>query len=185
MAESSSGSGGGSGFWKWIGGIVTAVLVPVLVYYLTRTPPPPPPPVAQTEFDGFVQDATSHNLIAGAKLTLTLGTNTIVQTTDSSGKYSVVLPSPNADASMGEIAITATGYQPFTNSVELKPGDNYSVLPIDALTPPAVPSPTVSATDPVVPAAPPPVQPASQRKIAVMRQLPQGFIKARTDFFKR
>ncbi len=191
MAEVESGSRSGSLFLKWLGGILTAVLVPVLIFYLTRPAPPPPQPIAQSEFDGFIQDANSHNLIPGARLTLTLGPNSIVQTTDGSGKYSVVLPSPNADASMGMIAITATGYEPFTNSVELKPGVNYSVIPIDAYPPHATPVPANGAAPgagAVVAATPPPPPPPTKvvpSNLTVMRQLPPNFIKAQTAFLRR
>jgi hypothetical protein len=177
----STGEGGSKGFIKWVGGIVAAVVVPVAIYYATRQPPPPPPPIAQTEFDGFVQDAASHSLITGAKMTLTLGSASIVQTTDGSGKYSVVLPSPNADASMGAVEIAATGYQPYSNSVELKPGENYAVIPVDAIPPVAVPVPAAGGV--IAPAPPPPVQAhvETHPKIFVTK-LPPNFVRAQTKY---
>jgi hypothetical protein len=195
MADSESGS---SGFFKWLGGIVASVVTAVAVYYFTRPAPPPPPPpvvvtVPQTEFDGFVQDATSHTLVSNAKMTFTLGQNSIVQSTDGSGKYSVVMPSPNADASTGQVTIAMAGYQPYDNSVELKPGDNYAVIPLYELPPPPVPAmPKAGATHAgspgavaAVPPPPPPAQPIAPAKIEVARQLPPNFIKARTAFMSR
>jgi hypothetical protein len=175
-------------FLKWAGGIIASVLTAVLIYYFTKPAPVPPPPVviAQTGFDGFVQDAVTHNLLQGATMTLTLGQNSIVQTTDTSGKYSVVLPSPNADASMGMVSITATGYQPYSNSVELKPGDNYAVIPISAVAVPAPPSAPLApgaGQDHSPVAAQPPPEKGFASKIIITRP-PPNFVKAETKFFR-
>jgi hypothetical protein len=141
-AESNGGSSLGA-FLKWAGGIVSAVLIGVLTFWLTRTPTPPQPAptVPPVGLNGVVANSDTHVLIGSATVAVTLGPNTVQQTTDPLGRYSVVLAPVGPDANMGTVKIAAPGYQEYENTVALQPGDNYAEIAID-------PVPVVTAAVP-------------------------------------
>jgi len=159
--ESSSVSNGGTGdggspmgaFLKWAGGIVSAVLIAVLTFWLTRTPTPPQPTptVPPVGLNGVVANSDTHVLIGSATVAVTLGSNTVQQTTDPLGRYSVVLAPVGPDANMGTVKISAPGYMEYSNSVALQPGDNYAEIAIDPVSspvadvPPPAPAPSQAA----------------------------------------
>ena len=158
MADSENSS---SAFLKWVGGIVASVLTAVLIYHFTRPPQPPPPPIA---LNGFVADSVSHTLVPNASVTVALGSNTASQSTDELGRYSVVLAGVSSTANMGAVAIQATGYQNYSNTVPLQPGDNFAEIMIDAIPKPAPPPASPPATIPQSPQGP---APAGQGPVAV------------------
>jgi hypothetical protein len=187
-----------SSFFKWVGGIAASVITAVLIYHFTQpTPPPPPPPsVAPTAVNGIVADSTSHELIRNALVTVALGPNSAHQATDALGRYSVVLASTSPDPNMGNVDVQAPGHLAYSNTVLLRPGDNYAEITIDAVPPPppdtaagapvpapAAPTPTPAAT----PTQPTPgigaVSPAlAARARIVVKAPPPGYTKAMTTY---
>ena len=182
-----------SGFLKAIGGIAASVVTAVLIYYLTRPAPPPPlkPVIAPTEFNGFVADSASHQLVRNASVTVALGQNSAHQLTDALGRYSVVLASIGPDANMGSVDIQAPGYVAYSNTVALRPGDNFAEITIDAI-PPTPASPPIAAPQPqpalpgrilqgITPASPP-QHAAIPRAQIILRQPPPNYVKAMTTY---
>lgn len=153
-ADSSNSGGNLAAFLKWAGGIVSAVLIGVLTFWLTRTPTPPPAPTPQptvppVALNGVVANSDTHVLIGSANVAVTLGPNTVQQQTDPLGRYSVVLAPVGAQANMGSVKIAAPGYLEYTNSVALQPGDNYAEIAIDPVPAPVVigtPAPATPST---------------------------------------
>src|SRR6266851_8073277 len=143
MADSENKS---SGFLKAVGGIAGSVITAVLIYYLTR-PAAPKPVIEPTALNGFVADAVSHQLVRNASVTVALGQNSAHQLTDALGRYSVVLASIGPDANMGSVDIQAPGYVAYSNTVALRPGDNFAEITIDAI-PPTPASPPIAAPQP-------------------------------------
>ncbi len=156
MADTESNS---SGFLKWSGGIVASVLTAVLIFYLTR-PAPAKPTIEPTALNGFVADSTTHALIRNASVTVALGQNSAHQATDALGRYSVVIASTSPDANMGSVDIQAPGYLAYSNTVALRPGDNFAEITIDAI-PPAPPA-AAPVPAPAAVAPPPQAAPGAQ-----------------------
>jgi hypothetical protein len=123
MADTRTGS---SPFLKWTGGIALIVAASVLIFHFTR--PTPPKGIAPTEFDGFVADAASRQLLRDASVTVSLGDYTAQTKTDTFGRYSLVFPSPNSDASTATVSVKTSGYLPAENQVSLHPGSNYAEI---------------------------------------------------------
>ncbi len=190
MADSENKS---SGFLKAVGGIAGSVITAVLIYYLTR-PAAPKPVIEPTALNGFVADAVSHQLVRNASVTVALGQNSAHQLTDAMGRYSVVLASTGPNANMGSVDIQAPGYVAYSNTVALRPGDNFAEIVIDAIPlasattpapPPAVapqpaPADTSVSTGPV--AAVPPQHVAIKRAQIILRQPPPNYVKAMTTY---
>ncbi len=116
-----------SGFFRWTSGIVALAAAFVLIFHFTR-PAPASGKIAPTEFDGFVADATSRQLLRNSVVTVSLGDYSVQQRTDTFGRYAVVFPSPNADASMATVHVESAGYQVAENKVSLHPGNNYAEI---------------------------------------------------------
>jgi len=184
-----------SAFLKWIGGIAASVITAVLIYHFTQTTPPPPPPptVAPTAVNGIVADSTTHELIRNALVTVALGPNSAHQATDALGRYSVVLASTSPDPNMGNVDVEAPGHLTYTNTVLLRPGDNYAEITIDAVPPPPAPTPSGAPTP--APAAAPAPAPAAQGPAIggmkpaliahaqiVLKAPPPGYAKAITTY---
>ena len=182
-----------SAFLKWIGGIAASVITAVLIYHFTQTTPPPPPPptVAPTAVNGIVADSTTHELISNALVTVALGPNSVHQATDALGRYSVVLASTSPDPNMGNVDVEAPGHVSYSNTVLLRPGDNYAEITIDAV---PLPAPAAPAGAPPPVAAPAPA-PAAQGPAAggmnpaliahariVLKAPPPGYTKALTTY---
>jgi hypothetical protein len=200
MADTENSS---SSFFKWVGGIAASVITAVLIYHFTNPPQPPPPPptVAPTAVNGIVADSTSHELIRNAVVTVALGPNSAHQATDALGRYSVVLASTSADPNMGNVDVQAPGHLAYSNTVLLRPGDNYAEITIDAVppTPPTVAAAPAGAPAPVAaptPAASPTLPPATAptpgaggmnpalvaRARIVLKAPPPGYTKAITTY---
>jgi hypothetical protein len=143
-----------SSLLKGVGGIAASVIAAVLIYYLTRPAPTPPtpPPVQTTEINGFVADAASLKLLPNAVVVVALGQNSVSQQTDELGRYNVALVNTGSALVMGEVSTKANGYKPYSNTVALKPGDNFAVITLepDSTAPPRKESPALAA--PVAPA---------------------------------
>jgi len=170
-----------SGFLKAIGGIVASVIAGVLIFYITRQAPSPPV-IEPTSFDGFVADSASNKLIPNASVKVTLGQNSVSQLTDPLGKYSVVLPSTGPGPNMGSVDVSATGYEAYTNTVELKPGETFAEITIVEI-PPRPAAPTAAAPQrPAQPAAPPEEHPAFAHAQILVRPPPVGYVKAKTAY---
>jgi hypothetical protein len=190
MADTENSS---SSFFKWVGGIAASVITAVLIYHFTNPPQPPPPPptVAPTAVNGIVADSTSHELIRNAVVTVALGPNSAHQATDALGRYSVVLASTSPDPNMGNVDVQAPGHLAYSNTVLLRPGDNYAEITIDADPPPA-PAAPAGAPAPVAAPAAAPTQPApgpvavNPALIAhariVLKAPPPGYTKAITTY---
>ncbi|MDQ2924343.1 MAG: hypothetical protein M3R43_02095 [Acidobacteriota bacterium] len=172
-------------FLKGVGGVTGAVLTAVLIYYFTRTTPPPPPPptIPSVAVNGFVADSATNRLLHNAVVTVGLGPNTVHQSTDTSGRYSVVLAPTSPNPDMGTVAIQAEGYKPFSNSVTLKPGDNYAEITLEALAPPVGAAVPPTSADPVSPApSPSPTNPTDTavrhpRAGIFLKQPPPNYVK--------
>ncbi len=176
MADDTSPSKSGA-FFTWLGGIVASVLTAVLIYHFTQSPPPPPPPptIPPIGLSGIVVDAATHTLIHDAVVTVKLGDQSVQQSTDPLGAYSVVLPGIGTTETMGTISTTAHGYAPYSNSVPLKPGDgNFASINIEALTPPPT-QPTTTGT-PVI------INPAALHAGIILNKPPANFIKPITKY---
>jgi hypothetical protein len=183
-----------SAFLKWIGGIAASVITAVLIYHFTEpTPPPPPPPsVAPTAVNGIVADSATHELIRNALVTVALGPNSAHQATDALGRYSVVLASTSPDPNMGNVDVEAPGHLAYSNTVLLRPGDNYAEITIDAVPPPpagapaATPTPDTAPTPAATPAQPNPGVAINPALIAhgriVLKAPPPGYTKAITTY---
>lgn len=168
-ADTAGSSSMFSGLIKWVGGIAASVIAAVLIYHFTH-PTPPPPPVPSVEIYGVVADAASHALIANAMVVLSLGSGSVSQQTDSLGKYNMVLESAGTGPVMGDVKITAAGYQPYNNSVTLQPGSNFAEITLQS----EQPSP------PIVGAAPGAASGSLQlpaRAGITFRPPPSGFVK--------
>jgi len=129
---------------KGIGGVASTVIAAVLIYYFTRpTPVTPPPPTLSVE--GLVTNETTHDPVANASVTVSIGSNSVQQNTDTEGRYSVVL-NGTTTANMGTIAIQAAGYDPYSNTVALTTGENFTEIPIDPIPQPAPGQPATIVT---------------------------------------
>jgi hypothetical protein len=154
-----------SGLFRWTSGIVTLVAAFVLIVHFTR-PAPARGAIAPTELDGFVADATSRQLLRNSLVTITLGDYSAQLRTDTFGRYAVVFPSPNADASVATVHIETAGYQVAENKVSLRPGNNYAEIML-----------TSNAGLRPVAASPDYQSPPGQAKV-VLKSLPSDFMKA-------
>jgi hypothetical protein len=185
-----------SAFLKWIGGIAASVITAVLIYHFTQTTPPPPPPpsVEATAVNGIVADSVTHELIRNALVTVALGPNSAHQATDALGRYSVVLASTSPDPNMGNVDVQAPGHLAYSNTVLLRPGDNYAEITIDAVPPPA-PAAPAGAPAPVAAPTPAAAAPTQQtpgpaavnpariaRAQIVLKAPPPGYTKAITTY---
>ena len=119
------------GFFKWTSCIAALVAASVLIFHLTR-PAPAKGVIAPTELDGFVADATSHQLLRNSLVTVSLGGYSAQQRTDIFGRYAVVFPSPNTDVSMATVQVETAGYRSAENKVPLHPGNNYAEIMLSA-----------------------------------------------------
>ena len=116
-----------SGLFRRAIGIVALVVALILVFHFSR-PAPASRPIAPTELDGFVADATSRQLLRNSLVKITLGDYSSQQRTDTFGRYAVVFPSPNANASVATVHVETDGYQVAENKVSLHPGSNYAEI---------------------------------------------------------
>ena len=154
-----------SSFFRWTTGIVATAAAFVLIFHLTR-PSPASGAIAPTELDGFVADATSRQLLRNSVVTVSLGSYSAQQRTDTFGRYAVVFPSPNADASMAVVHIETSGYRVAENKVSLHPGNNYAEIMLRS----AAGLRSVSASSDEY-------QPPVQADV-VVKNLPSDFMKA-------
>jgi len=142
---------------KGIGGVAGTVIAAVIIYFITR-PTPPPPTTPTVSFEGLVSNETTHDPVANASVTVTIGPNSVQQNTDMEGRYSVVL-NGSSTANMGAIAIQAAGYDPYSNTVALTTGENFTEIPIDPIPPAAPGQPAAIVTThkpkPIILKAPP------------------------------
>ena len=72
---------------KVVGGIAVLVLLGFLIYRFSHASPQNNA-IAPTEFDGFVADSGSRQLLRNAEISVTLGPYSAHQTTDTFGRYS-------------------------------------------------------------------------------------------------
>lgn len=130
-ANASESSSALSGIVRWAGGIAASVIAAVLIYHFTRPTPPP----QSLDFYGVVADAASHALISNAKIVVSLGSNSVSQETDALGKYNVVLESAAPGSVMGDVTVSAGGYQEYSNTVPLQPGSNFAEITLQSVHP--------------------------------------------------
>jgi hypothetical protein len=145
-----------------IGGVAGTVIAAVLIYYFTRPAPvtPPPPTVS---FEGLVSNGVTHDPVANASVTVSIGSNSVQQNTDMEGRYSVVLNGTTA-ADMGTVAIQAPGYDPYSNTVALTSGENFTEIPIEPV-PPAAPG------------QPPRIVPTNKPKPIILKTPPTSYTR--------
>ncbi|WP_035355205.1 hypothetical protein [Edaphobacter aggregans] len=168
-----------SGFLRVAGAIAAAVLGGFLIFHLTR-PAPRTPPIAPTEFDGFVADSRSRQLLRDAEIIVTLGPYSAHQTTDTFGRYSISFASPHADASEASVEIHAANYGDYKNTIELRPGINYAEIML-------VPTPRAMLSVATPPAKPgdktvPMPEPAVGKAHVFFRRMPPDFMRANTTY---
>jgi hypothetical protein len=145
---------------KGIGGVASAVLTAVLIYYFTKQPPTPTPvptPTAITA-EGLVSDFVSHAPVYNANVTVSIGPNSVQQKTDEEGRYAVILNGTGSSAEMGTVAIAAAGYEPYTNTLALTAGgQNFNEFPMAAIPQPGQPAaPKFPLGKPIILKTPPP-----------------------------
>ena len=180
MADTRTGS---SPFLKWTGGIALVVAASVLIFHFTR--PAPPKGIAPTEFDGFVADATSRQLLRDAWVTVSLGDYSAQTKTDTFGRYALVFPSPNADASTATVLVKTPGYLPAENQISLHPGSNFAEITLSTKLYPSVAevSPPNGGTRGLRSVAASTDAPqAAVRADIVMKRLPSDFMKASATY---
>ena len=174
-----------SGFLKRVCGIAACVITLVLIFYVTR-PAPSKSEIAPTEFDGFVADSASRQLLHNASITVTLGPYSARQVTDTFGRYSVLFPSPSADATMAEIEIQAAGYGDYKNTIALRPGSNYAEITLSstshAYNPGASPQPERVDASTGAPEVAVAQQPTFAKAQITLKALPRDFMKANTAY---
>ena len=134
------------GFLKWAGGIVGAVVSGVLILHFTQKPVPPPPP-APIVVAGRVISAD--RLLPSVAVTLTAGSYSGQQTTDSEGRYGFSVPDVDANT-MANLKIEAGGYTPNPYNVveplgQLSASDGDRLLEAAATPAPPAPNPAGGA----------------------------------------
>jgi hypothetical protein len=139
---------------KGIGGIASAVITALLIWYFTKAPTPPP----TVSLEGLVSNEATHNPVANASVTVSIGSNSVQQNTDMEGRYSVVL-NGTSSADMGTIAVQAAGYDPYSNTVPLTAGENFTEIPVSPIPPSAPGQPprivTTNKPKPIILKVPP------------------------------
>jgi hypothetical protein len=167
------------GFLKAVGGTTVVILVGLLLFHFLR-PAPQNNAIAPTEFDGFVADSASRQLLRNAEISVTLGPYAAHQTTDTFGRYSIAFASPSADATMASVEIHATGYGDYKNTIALRPGSNYAEITLNpnshallskATLPPEAGDTTMPVRAPIV-----------GKAQVLMRSMPPDFMKAKTTY---
>ena len=154
-----------SGLFRWTSGIVAFAGLVVLIFHFTR-PAPASRAIAPTELDGFVADATSRQLLRNSVVTVSLGDYSVQQSTDTFGRYAVVFPSPNADASVATVHVETAGYRVAENKISLHPGNNYAEIMLTNST--GLRSVAASAGYP----------PKAEQAKVILKSLPSDFMKA-------
>jgi hypothetical protein len=114
-------------FLKRLVGFAVVVTVGLFVVHVVRSSRREPA-IAPTEFDGFVADSVSHQLLRNAEIRVRLGPYSAEQTTDTFGRYSIAFASPRAEASAATVEIRAVGYGDYRNTIPLSPGSNYAEI---------------------------------------------------------
>lgn len=173
-----------SGFLKRVGWFAASVITAVLIFWIVR-PAPSKPAIVPTEFDGFVADAASRQLLRNVSITVTLGPYSAHQVTDTFGRYSVVFPSPSADATMANVEIQAAGYGDYQNTIALRPGSNYAEITLSSMSlaynPETSPKPGSIDTSAATPETTAAQYPTAKAQIT-LKALPPDFMKARTVY---
>jgi hypothetical protein len=177
MADTRTGS---LHFFRWTSSIALMAAVSVLIFHFTR--PATPKEIAPTEFDGFVADAATRQLLRDASVTVSLGNYSAQTKTDTFGRYSLVFPSPNPNASTATVLVNTPGYKPASNQISLHPGSNYAEITLSTrlytsiaeVSPP--PSSETAGLRPV--AASTDSAPPTGRAEIVLKNLPSDFMRA-------
>jgi hypothetical protein len=171
-------------FLKWTVGIALVIAASVLIFHFTR--PAPQKGTAPTEFDGFVADAMSRQLLRNASVTVLLGGYSAQTKTDTFGRYAIVFPSPNSDASTAAVRVETTGYKPAENKVSLHPGSNYAEIMLSAKI-----YASLAEVSPPLPGGTPGLRPVAAstnspgtagRAEIVLKPLPSDFMKASATY---
>ena len=166
-----------SGLLRVAGGVTAAILVAFLIFQLTRHSPKKPA-IPATEFDGFVADSASRQLLRNAEISVTLGPYSAQQKTDTFGRYSIVFASPQADASAASVEIHAPGYGDYKNVITLRPGSNFAEILLTATSPAATSegAPGEGDTNSLAP------KPVVGKAQVFVKSLPPDFMKANTMY---
>jgi hypothetical protein len=167
-------------FLKWIGGIAL-LAASVLIFHYTH--PAPTRGIAPTEFDGFVADVRSRQLLRNSLVTVSLGGYSAQQRTDTFGRYSIVFPSSSSDASVATVQVESLGYHSAKNMVSLHPGTNYAEIMLSVnphMSPAEVSSAPLPGGAPGVRAVSASTErpEVSARAEIVQKKLPSDFMKA-------
>jgi hypothetical protein len=173
-----------SGSLKWVGWFAASAITAALIFWMVR-PAPSKPAIAPTEFDGYVADSSSRQLLRNASITVTLGPYSAHQVTDTFGRYSLVFPSPSPDPTMADVEIQVAGYGDYKNTVALRPGSNYAEIALSSMSlaynPEASPRQDGVDTSTGAPQAAASQIPAAKAQIT-FRPLPRDFMKANTTY---
>jgi hypothetical protein len=173
-----------SHFFKWTCSIALVVAGSILIYHFTR--PAPPTGIAPTEFDGFVADAATRQLLRDASVTVSLGGYSAQTKTDTFGRYSLVFPSPNSDVSTAIVLVKMPGYRAAENQVSLHPGSNYAEISLSTKL-----YPSLAEVSPPPPGGAPGLRPvaastdspeAAGRAEIVLKSLPSDFMRASATY---
>jgi len=121
----------------WIGGIAAGVLVPVLVFHLTKSAPEPPAAPTIT-LEGRVVDNSSSKFLHGAHVKFRAEDDATEQETDSQGRYLFIIHPKQAPV-VGQLRIQLKGYQDYDLTQQLNVGDNLWEIPLvaEVVAPPA------------------------------------------------
>jgi len=133
-----------SSFVKWAGGIAASVITAVLIFWLTRPPhpPQPTPKPASLVVAGRVFDLSSNKLLPGVNVTLSAGSYSGHQSTDSEGRYGFSVDGVDP-SSIATLTIVASGYAPDPYIAEqtlVQMSDSDGDEPLNSATPPAAPT---------------------------------------------
>jgi len=173
-----------SGFLKRLGWFAVVAVTAVLIFYIAR-PAPSKPAIAPTEFDGFVADSASRQLLRNASITVSLGSYSAHQVTDTFGRYSMLFPSPSAYTTTANVEIKVAGYGDYKNTIALRPGSNYAEITLSSMSlaynPEASPQPERVDTRTGTPEATSQIQTTAKAQIT-FKPLPRDFMKANTAY---
>lgn len=172
-----------SGSLKWVGWFAASAMTAALIFWIVR-PAPSKPAIAPTEFDGFVADSVSRQLLRNASITVTLGPYSAHQVTDTFGRYSIAFPSPSPEPT-ADVEIQVAGYGDYKNTVALRPGSNYAEIALSSMSlaynPEASPQQGGVDTSTGAPQAVASQIPTAKAQIT-FRALPPDFMKANTTY---
>jgi hypothetical protein len=159
---------------KWVAGIVAAVAVPVLIWWLTgpNNPWQQKTVAKRIAVEGFVVDAVSNNVIAGAQVLVQFAGSSNADQTDSEGRYLFDVP-PTEE--LCHLTILASGYSPapYKRTFAISPNAQPLRVALRAALPTLTPGINPPAMHPVKIMPPPPMYVRRLQSVLVAAPAPK------------